>query len=121
MLGNSFMCTAAVELLYHFVALTEERLLQLVSATVAVSENPASFGRALDRYRREWLLAALSPEAVRGVEKAGVARTQARRLLQLGLAGEEYARRMGWSGDAPIVATAEIVMPSSSALARTRS
>lgn len=95
--------TLVLELLYGFVALTENTLFQQVSQQVEISQNVETFARTLRRYVHDGLIDYLSYDILKMATKAGLSQNGDRRLLAFGLGpvGAEYARRKGWN-PAPI-------------------
>lgn len=100
---RSFERRLVLDLLYRYVALTEETLFRLVHAQVAISDNPRCFNAQLSRYRKDGLIADLPSVAVRRALRAGLPEPPSGRLRAycLGPVGEAYVARKGWNGNAP--------------------
>ena len=98
-----------LELLFNFVALTEETLFRLVFERVQISERNDTFARQLRRYAKDGLVAPLSHDTLKKAVRAGMPEPENSRLCayRLGPVGEEYARRKGWGDSAPISSPAE--------------
>lgn len=101
-----------LELLYHFVVLSERTLFDYVSKQIAISENITTFSRRLRNYRSDGLLVSVSQETIKSVLRAGLPAPAATQLraYSLGPVGEEYARRKGWNGNAPIASLNDDVL-----------
>ncbi len=92
-----------LELLYQFVALTEETLFAAVGSQIALSQKPASFNRSLCRYRTEGLIASVSQDVLKKCLRAGLPKPDVGlRAYSLGPVGKEYAERKGWNSEVPI-------------------
>ena len=100
---RSFERRLVLDLLYRYVALTEETLFRLVHEQVAISDNPRCFNAQLSRYRKDGLIADLPSIAVRQALRAGLPEPTSgrQRAYCLGPVGEAYVARKGWSGNAP--------------------
>ena len=101
-----------LELVFHFVALTETTLFAYVRKQVAISENIDTFTRRLRQYRADGLLTSVSQDALKSVKRAGLqeARCAHLRAYHLGPVGEEYVKRKGWNGNVPIASVTESVL-----------
>ncbi|MFZ6028299.1 MAG: hypothetical protein ACOYYS_11345 [Chloroflexota bacterium] len=106
---GSYERLVVLDLLFRYVALTEETLFRLTYEQVAISANRHAFTSQISRYRKDGLIADVSPDAMRQVIEAGlpVPKSGSLRAYRLGPVGEEYARRKGWPGDAPLPAVNE--------------
>ena len=92
-----------LELLYQFVALTEETLYSAVGSQIALSKNLASFNRCLRYYRADGLIANVSQEVLKRCLRAGLPKSEAHlRAYCLGPVGKAYVERKGWNGGVPI-------------------
>jgi hypothetical protein len=101
-----------LELIFHFIVLTESTLFTYVSKQVAISENIETFTRRLRQYRADGLLATVSQDALKSVKRAGLPESKWAHLraYQLGPVGEEYVKRKGWNGNVPIASVSENVL-----------
>ena len=98
-----------LELVFHFVALTETTLFAYVRKQVEISDNLATFTRRLRQYRADGLLASVPQDAIKSVKRAGLPEVQCAHLhaYHLGPVGEEYVKRKGWNGNIPISSVTE--------------
>jgi hypothetical protein len=99
-----------VDLLYQYVALTEETLFHLVRERVAISESLRSFSVLMGRYRKDGLLVNLLDTTLQMARRAGLPGSgegHRQRAYRLGPVGEELARRYGWSEDKPLIGVTE--------------
>jgi len=94
------------ELLYEFVALTEDQLFRLVEEKIAVSEGYDSFARSVRNYReRDDMIARVPPTLMREAKRAGLnhRRTHTRsRAWVLDAVGEDMARLAFTTEDNPV-------------------
>src|SRR5512145_2128463 len=106
---GSYERLVVLDLLFRYVSLTEETLFRLTYEQVAISANRHAFTSQLSRYRKDGLIVDVSPDVMRQVTEAGlpVPKSGSLRAYRLGPVGEEYARRKGWPGDAPLPAVNE--------------
>jgi hypothetical protein len=101
-----------LELIYHFVTLTETTLLECVSKQLAISENTETFMRRLRKYRAAGLLTSVSQDTLKSVTRAGLPEPQGSRLHAycLGPVGQEYVKLKGWNSKAPLPSVNEDVL-----------
>jgi len=98
-----------LELLFNFVALTEETLLRLITERVEISDRRRSFAKQLQRYTKDGLIMLLPYDVLKRASRAGLPQPSDGKLraYRLGPVGEEYARRKGWGEGAPLSTPAE--------------
>jgi len=99
-----------VELLYQFVALTEETLFHAIEAEIEISNRIDSFTRRLRDYQKDQLIASVPRDTLSRATRAGLPKPDAGKLNAycLGPVGSAYAERKGWNQGRPIPETNHI-------------